>query len=75
MTIPIEFTMAKATIAPLKTIRRSPVFDIMRTAANCFLSPSSTRKIVPARVRQIVHSIFSSFQLCSVTETVFRPLE
>jgi hypothetical protein len=37
----------------------------MGTAANCFLSPSSTRKIVPARVRQIVHSIFSSFQLCS----------
>jgi hypothetical protein len=54
---PISVTKHKARDAPTNTDKGSFVLEVIRMAANCVLSPSSAKKIVPKVVRKTFQSI------------------
>jgi len=54
---PTSVTRHKARDAPMNTDQGSFVLEVIMMAANCVLSPSSARKIVPKVVRKTFQSI------------------
>jgi len=71
---PTSVTRHKARDAPMNTDKGSFVLEVIMMAANCVLSPSSARKIVPKVVRKTFQSIALPLQSYLVSFLIFYRL-